>query len=158
MGNICRSAMAQAVLQSDLVRLQLQDRVEVDSAGTHGGHEGERPDRRAVELAKARGYPQIEQQRARRVRGTDFETFDLILAMDRYNLEQLQDRCPPEHRHKLHLFLSYADGQAPLAADDCREVPDPYYGNAQGFEAVLGLCEAGSQGVLRRVASERLTS
>jgi len=149
MGNICRSPMAESVMQADLIRLQLTHAVEVDSAGTYGGHQGEKPDRRAIELARARGYPQIEQQRARRVRGPDFETFDLILAMDRHNLANLQQQCPPEHQHKLHLFLAYAGLDAP------GDVPDPYYGNAAGFSVVLDLCERGSRGVLQRVALER---
>ncbi|MGE0098710.1 MAG: low molecular weight protein-tyrosine-phosphatase [Hydrogenophaga sp.] len=148
MGNICRSPLAESVMQADLARLQLTHSVEVDSAGTYGGHQGEKPDRRAIELARSRGYAQIETQRARRVRTQDFESFDLILAMDRHNLDHLRQQCPPDQQHKLHLFLNYAG----LAAPD--EVPDPYYGNAEGFSAVLDLCERGSQGVLRRVALE----
>lgn len=148
MGNICRSAMAESVMHAHLERLQLSGRVEVDSAGTYAGHEGERPDARAIELARARGYPQIEQQRARRVQAADFEAFDLILAMDRHNLNQLWRECPPAHRHKMHLFLDYAGVGAP------EEVPDPYRGNAQLFSDVMDLCERGGQGVLRRVALE----
>lgn len=149
MGNICRSPTAAAVMQAQVARLQLQHAVAIDSAGTYGGHEGEKPDRRARELAKAQGYPQIDALRARRVRDEDFAAFDLILAMDRQNLAHLQRQCPPEHLHKLHLFLVYA-GQP-----DGSEVPDPYYGNAEGFLAVLRLCEAGGEGVLRRVAMQR---
>ncbi len=148
MGNICRSPMAASVLQAEVDRRQLQHAVEVDSAGTYGGHQGEKPDRRAIELALARGYPQIERQRARRVLERDFEAFDLILAMDRQNLEHLHRQCPPGHEHKLHLFLDYA---GEVGSGD--EVPDPYYGNAEGFAAVLRLCEAGSLGVLERVAA-----
>ena len=62
------------------------------------------------------------------------------------NLANLEDSCPPEHRHKLHLFLDYAGVEAG------GEVPDPYYGNLAGFERVLALCEAGARGVLDRVA------
>jgi protein-tyrosine phosphatase len=148
MGNICRSPLAESVLQAEVVRLQLTRVVQVDSAGTYAGHQGEKPDRRAVELAKARGYAQIEQQRARRVTSQDFESFDLILAMDRQNLKHLQQQCPPQHQHKLHLFLVYAGVAEP------EEVPDPYYGNAEGFSVVLDLCEEGGRGVLRRVALE----
>jgi protein-tyrosine phosphatase len=146
MGNICRSPMASSVMHAEIARRQLANVVEVESAGTYAGHQGEKPDRRAVTLAMARGYPQIERERARRVRDDDFERFDLILAMDIDNLENLRFKCPPEHQHKLHLFLEYA------GIEDRREVPDPYYGNAQGFEVVLGLCEQGSDGVLSRVA------
>lgn len=147
MGNICRSPLAASVMHAELARRQLAQAVEVDSAGTYAGHQGEKPDRRAIALALARGYPQIERERARRVLDEDFERFDLVLAMDADNLENLRFKCPPEHQHKLHLFLEYAGHEGRS------EVPDPYYGNAAGFEAVLQLCEQGSDGVLRRVAA-----
>ncbi len=147
MGNICRSPTASSVMHAQIARRQLADRIEVDSAGTYAGHKGEKADPRAIKLAMARGYPQIEKERARRVLDQDFEQFDLILAMDRDNLAQLQRICPPAHQHKLHLFLAYA---GELNTD---EVPDPYYGNAQGFEVVLRLCEQGSAGVLDRVVA-----
>lgn len=144
MGNICRSPLASAVLQATVQRHGLNDRVGIDSAGTYGGHEGEMADRRARELAVRRGYPAILQERARRIRDADFERFDLILAMDRHNLAQLRQRCPPEHAIKLHLFLDYAGlGQ--------EEVPDPYYGPVEGFEVVLDLCERGAAGVVQRL-------
>jgi len=149
MGNICRSPLAESVMHAELARLQLSPEVEVDSAGTYAGRQGEKADARAIEVARSRGYRQIDQQRARRVRAEDFEAFDLILAMDRLNLSHLHRECPPAHRHKLHLFLAYAGIQAP------EEVPDPYYGNMDGFSTVLDLCEQGSQGVLQRVARER---
>lgn len=145
MGNICRSPMAASVMHAEVVRRGLVDRVMSDSAGTYGAHQGEKADRRAVALAQARGYGQIVHERARKVNGADFERFDLILAMDRDNLAELQRVCPPEHRHKLHLFLAYA------GVEERTEVPDPYFGNAAGFEVVLKLCEQGVDGVLRRV-------
>lgn len=147
MGNICRSPMAASVLHAAIARRQVAQRVAVDSAGTYAGHQGEKADRRAIALAMARGYPQIQHERARRVRDEDFQNFDLILAMDADNLDNLRFKCPPEHQHKLHLFLEYAGHEGRS------EVPDPYYGNAAGFEAVLQLCEQGSDGVLRRVAA-----
>jgi protein-tyrosine phosphatase len=145
MGNICRSPMAASVMHAEVARRQLTDRVALDSAGTLGAHQGEKADRRAVALAQARGYEQIVHERARKVTEDDFERFDVILAMDRDNLKNLQRECPVEHRHKLHLFLEYA------GVEERSEVPDPYYGNAAGFEAVLRLCEQGVDGVLRRV-------
>lgn len=145
MGNICRSPMASAALHAQVAQRRLASVVEIDSAGTYGGHQGEKPDPRAIAVAKARGYEQITRERARRVLERDFERFDLILAMDRDNLMNLQHQCPAEHQHKLHLFLEYA------AVPGEREVPDPYYGNAAGFERVMQLCEAGAQGVLERL-------
>lgn len=144
MGNICRSPLASAVLQAELARRGLQAAVGVDSAGVYDGHEGERADGRARRLARERGYEAIEAERARGVRDEDFARFDLILAMDRSNLRGLQQRCPPEHLHKLHLYLAYAGlGE--------REVPDPYYGPIEGFELVLGLCEQASGKLLDRL-------
>lgn len=145
MGNICRSPMAASVMHAEVARRQLADRVALDSAGTLGAHQGEKADRRAVALAQAKGYEHILHERARQVTDDDFERFDLVLAMDRDNLTQLRRVCPAEHRHKLHLFLEYA------GVEERSEVPDPYYGNAAGFEAVLKLCEQGVDGVLRRV-------
>ncbi|MFT5934058.1 MAG: protein-tyrosine phosphatase [Hydrogenophaga sp.] len=146
MGNICRSPLAASALQAQLEQRGLTDRIEVDSAGTYAGHQGEKADPRAVMVATARGYQQIHRERARRVGPHDFERFDLLLAMDRDNLAHLQQQCPPEHAHKLHLFLDFA-GEGANA-----EVPDPYYGNTAGFERVVALCEAGAAGILRRLA------
>lgn len=145
MGNICRSPLAASALQAQIVRQGLKRVLAVDSAGTYAGHAGEKPDPRAVAVATARGYEHIRRERSRRVTGKDFERFDLLLAMDRNNLANLQQQCPPEHAHKLHLFLAFA-GEGEGA-----EVPDPYYGNAVGFERVMVLCEVGAHGVLRRL-------
>lgn len=145
MGNICRSPMAASVMHAEVHRRQLADRVSLDSAGTYGAHRGEKADRRAILLAQARGYSQIAKERSRKVTDEDFERFDLILAMDRDNLANLRQACPPQHQHKLHLFLEYAGVPGTL------EVPDPYYGNAEGFEVVLRLCEQGADGVLSRL-------
>ena len=146
MGNICRSPTAASVMHAEVARRQLRDRVSLDSAGIYGAHLGEKADRRAITLAQARGYEQILKERARKVTGDDFVRFDLILAMDRDNLAQLQRLCPAEYQHKLHLFLEYA------GVSERSEVPDPYYGNAAGFEVVLRLCEQGVDGVLKRLA------
>lgn len=148
MGNICRSPLASAVMQAEVVRRGLQGRVAVASAGVYDGHAGERADGRARRLALDRGYPAIETERARGVRDDDFERFELILAMDHSNLRGLQRRCPEPHQHKLHLYLAYAGlGE--------REVPDPYYGPIEGFELVLGLCEQASGAVLDRLLAGR---
>jgi protein-tyrosine phosphatase len=141
MGNICRSPTAEGVVASYLKKSRLDERVTVDSAGTHAYHVGERPDRRARDAAKKRGID-LSQLRARRVVHEDFIRFDLVLAMDRDNLEFLLGECPEEHRHKLRLFLSYA----PNSPHD--EVPDPYYGGPDGFEHVLDLIEEAARGLI----------
>ncbi len=126
MGNICRSPTAEAVLRSALAKARLA--VEVDSAGTENYHVGAAPDSRAILHARRRGY-QLEGLRARQVIAADFLRFDLILAAEELNLSVLRRQCPPELRHKLALFL----GDHPL--------PDPYYGEGDGFEIVLDLVE-----------------
>ena len=145
MGNICRSPIAEGVVRSMAERAGLAARLEVDSAGTHGYHEGELPDQRARKVAASRGYD-LSRLRARRVKDQDFSRFDRILAMDRQNLAILQRSCPAEHLSKLGLFLGYADA---LTID---EVPDPYYGGTEGFEKVLDLCEAAARGLVEAFA------
>jgi len=87
-------------------------------------------------------------QRARQVEHGDFIEFDRVLVMDRENFDALRFVCPPSHAHKLQLFLDYAPGQP------VREVPDPYYGGAQGFERVLDLIEQASLGLLDHLRAE----
>ena len=118
----------------------MAEEVIIDSAGTHAYHVGEPPDRRAVAAAERRGIS-LDGIRARRVRDEDFERFDLLLAMDEDNFYLLKEQSPPEHHAKLKLFLEFAPGGE-------REVPDPYYGGAAGFERVLDLVEDASRGLL----------
>ena len=148
MGNICRSPMASSALQGLLEQRQQGHRFEVDSAGTYAGHQGEPADPRAIAVASGRGYGAIHNERARRVVPDDFERFDLILAMDRDNLMHLEHQCPRHFRHKLHLYLVYA------GVTGTTEVPDPYYGKADGFEAVMRLCEPGALGLMARIDAE----
>lgn len=140
MGNICRSPSAEGVLRARLAAAP-ELAVEVDSAGTHGYHVGDPPDPRAIAHAARRGVD-IAGLRARQVLPADFERFDLVLAMDRANLARLQAQCPPSQAHKLKLMLDYA----PRAS--LREVPDPYYGDAAGFEQVLDLLELAADGLV----------
>jgi protein-tyrosine phosphatase len=146
MGNICRSPTAEGVLRALAAREALA--LEVDSAGTHGYHVGDPPDPRAVRHARARGYD-LAALRARTVAPEDFERFDLVLAMDEANLARLQQRCPPAHAHKLKLLLEYA------SARGLREVPDPYYGDADGFERVLDLVEDAARGLIAELRARR---
>jgi len=146
MGNICRSPTAEGVVRALAERAGVSSVVEVDSAGTHGYHEGEPPDLRARKAAASRGYD-LSGLRARSVKDQDFSRFDRILAMDRQNLAFLLRTCPTEYQSKLGLFLDYADG---LAVD---EVPDPYYGGAEGFEKVLDICEEAARGLIEAIAA-----
>lgn len=141
MGNICRSPMAQVVTQHMAEKAGLGRTIQVDSAGTHAGHLGEPPDPRGRAALSKRGYL-LGKTRSRRVVESDFARYDLILAMDQENLNDLRRLCPGDHTHKLRLFLEFAQGK------EVHEVPDPYYGNTQGFERVLDLCEAGARGLI----------
>lgn len=148
MGNICRSPTAEGVLRHHLRAHAPDLDVEIDSAGTHDYHVGEPPDPRTVKAAAKRGID-LAGLRARQVQDDDFERFDLILAMDRLNHVTLLDRSPPEHHQRIRLFLEFA-------ADAGREdVPDPYYGSAQGFEDVLDLAEQASGGLVEELRRRR---
>jgi len=144
MGNICRSPTAEGVFRAVVDEAKLLHRIEIDSAGTHAYHIGEQPDRRSQQVALSRGFD-LSNQRARKVKSSDFEYYDFILAMDKENLGILRSSSPGEHTDKLQLFLDYAKHMKES------EVPDPYYGGGQGFEHVLDLVEAASQGLLGHI-------
>ena len=141
MGNICRSPTAEVVLRGFFKNNNLGGKVEVDSAGTHGYHVGEAPDGRTQRAAAVRGY-NLSQVRARKVARQDLDYFDLILAMDKSNLDNLQRMASPEQRQKLKLFMEYSKNY------DDDEVPDPYYGLGHGFDLVLDMVEDASKGLV----------
>jgi protein-tyrosine phosphatase len=143
-GNICRSPTAEGVFRVLVERAGLSDRVTVDSAGTTAYHVGEPPDRRTSATALRRGFS-LEGQCARQFRRADFDEFDYILAMDRGHHRELARLCPKGREDRLHLFLTFAEGCT------LQDVPDPYYGGPDGFEIVLDLIEAGSEGLLAHV-------
>lgn len=145
MGNICRSPTAEGVLRWRLRREGLGELVRVDSAGTTAFHRGSPPDSRAIAHAARRGID-IAGLRARELTAADFDRFDLLLAMDEDNLETLRRRARPEHHERLRLLLSFAP-----PATGVLEVPDPYYGAPAGFEQVLDLIEAATDGLLAEV-------
>ena len=147
MGNICRSPMAEGVLRGKLDRAGFGTRVQVASAGTHGLHGGSPPDPRAVAAAGQRGYD-LARIRSRRVADADFERFDLLLAMDTDNLAGLEDRCPPALRDRIRLLLDVAP-----RVDRVREIPDPYFGPAEGFDAVLDMIETACDGLVVDLAA-----
>lgn len=140
-GNICRSPTAEGVARAVAEREGRGHRFKFDSAGTHGYHVGEPPDPRSVATAAKRGYD-LSALRARRVNDFDFVAFDYLLAMDRTHLDLLRSACPVQHRQKLGLFLDYD------VEREEDEVPDPYYGGAQGFDLVLDLVEGAAKGLI----------
>jgi len=143
LGNICRSPLAEGVFRHKLAQAHIDD-IEAHSAGTSDWHVGEPPDDRAREAASRRGVD-LSGQYARQVERADFERFDHVLAMDRQNLSVLERLCPSEHRDKLGLFLDYA----PHLEE--REVPDPYWGGSDHFDAVLDMIEAAADGLIAHI-------
>jgi protein-tyrosine phosphatase len=143
MGNICRSPTAEGVFRHHVSGAGLEEHIHIDSAGTHAYHVGEPPDRRARAAAERRGIL-LDDIQARRVHPDDFERFSYIIAMDQDNLAILEEQSDGEYREKLRLFLEFSSGPE-------REVPDPYYGGATGFERVLDLVEDASRGLLEEL-------
>ena len=148
LGNICRSPTAHGVFETKVRERGLEQRIYIESAGTGSWHVGEAPDRRAQQAARTRGYD-LSALRAQQVRASDFDTFDYILAMDHQNLVDLQQQCPDSFDGELSLFLHF--GQS---AEE--EVPDPYYGGADGFSHVLDLVESASDGLLEHILDRHL--
>jgi protein-tyrosine phosphatase len=142
MGNICRSPTAEGVFTKLIQDRNLTRRFTIDSAGTHAYHVGDAPDLRAQKAAQNRGV-ELKHLRARKFTRGDFEDFDHILAMDEDNYSILIGACPDQFKDKIRLFLDYAPDV------DMREVPDPYYGGHYGFERVLDLVEAASEGFIK---------
>lgn len=138
LGNICRSPAAEGVLRHVLRERGLDGEIEVDSAGTGSWHVGERTDPRMREAASRRGYDLTS--RGRQVTPEDLDAFDLIVAMDRDNLEGV--RRLGSGSADVRLLSDYLDDSYP------DEVPDPYYGGDRGFETVLDMLEAAMEGIL----------
>lgn len=143
-GNICRSPTAEGVARALVKRMGIERNFQFESAGIQGHHVGDPPDQRSVAAAAKRGYD-LSSQRARRVNDFDFIAFEYLLVMDHSHLDVLRAACPPQHRHKLKLFLEFG------VDHDDEEVPDPYYGGAQGFEFVLDLIEDAALGLIKQL-------
>jgi protein-tyrosine phosphatase len=141
-GNICRSPTAEGVLRHKLAEAGLDARVGVDSAGTIGFHSGEPPDHRAIERARRRGYD-LSTLRARQIRRSDFEDFDLIVCMDRGHHAELRALCPEDSAGRVRVFMEFAP-----AADRPLDVPDPYYGGIADYDLALDLIEPGVAGLI----------
>ena len=141
LGNICRSPTGEAVLRKKAQQLALP--IAIDSAGTIGFHQGKKPDARSRSAAERRGYV-FDGIVSRQIGQKDFEEFDLILAADNDNMEDLMLSCPKHYQHKIKLFLSYSESSY-------TEIPDPYYGGEQGFELVLDLIEDATDKILASI-------
>jgi protein-tyrosine phosphatase len=142
MGNICRSPAAHCVFQALVDQAGLSEQFEIESAGTIGFHLGAPPDERMQAAMRARNIPIIGI--SKQLDSFDLEYYDLILAMDRDNLEgaRMLDHSGI-YREKIKLFCGYCSKHR------ATEVPDPYSGGNQGFEHVMDLVEDGCQNLLR---------
>lgn len=147
LGNICRSPAAENIMYHLIEEAGLSDRIICDSAGTGGYHIGSPPDRRMTAAASQRGIELRGQ--ARQFNRFDFEAFDLILAMDRDNYEDILSLDPSgKYRHKVKLMCDFCERY------DLKEVPDPYYGGPEGFNRVIDLLLDACQGLLKHVVRQ----
>jgi protein-tyrosine phosphatase len=152
LGNICRSPLAEGVFRHLAAEAGMDGRIEVDSAGTGAWHVGEPPDRRSLSVARKNGVSL--DGRARQVEVEDFAHFDLVVAMDRDNLRQLES------------LRDRAGGGAPVRllrkfdpdAGGDLEVPDPYYGGPDGFDRVYGMVDRSCRSLLETLEAGDLTS
>ncbi|MFE1323567.1 low molecular weight protein-tyrosine-phosphatase [Streptomyces sp. NPDC058741] len=147
-GNICRSPMAEVVFRARVAEAGLDGLVEVDSAGTGGWHEGDGADPRTVAVLEESGYASAHT--ARQFHPSWFSRLDLVIALDSGHLGALRHLAPTERdARKVGLLRSYD----PAAGDDL-DVPDPYYGDAEGFQECLEMVEAASTGLLAAVRKD----
>ncbi|BEG99762.1 low molecular weight protein-tyrosine-phosphatase [Bacteroides sedimenti] len=144
LGNICRSPLAEGIMQSYLERESMESQIEVDSAGILSIHRGELPDPRMRAHASRRGYNLVS--RSRPVVTDDFDKFDLILGMDDRNIDDLKDLAPSiEAQQKIRRMADFCRN---IPAD---HVPDPFFGGASGFERVLDILEDACEGLLEHL-------
>lgn len=152
MGNICRSPMAEAVLRRQLHEAGLADRVVVESAGTGGWHVGGGADKRAMRTLRDAGY-ELD-HRARQFAPDWFERYDLVVALDRMNLADLQDMASDERTAtSIRLLRSY-DPSLEDAHERDLDVPDPYYDGGDGFADVLDMVESACRGLVGEIRRE----
>lgn len=140
--NMCRSPSAEAVMRAMLAARGWGSAIEIDSAGTHQFRPSAPPHPAAIEAGKQRGYD-LSGCSARQIKASDFDHFDLILAMDRSNLEDLRRLAPTRCKDKIELLLEYGDQ---FCGED---VPDPIGGDAKRFASVLEMIEDGCGGLLQ---------
>jgi protein-tyrosine phosphatase len=152
LGNICRSPTAEGTMRELVREAGLEQEIELDSAGTGSWHAGSAPDERATAAAARRGI--ALEGAARRVSAGDFDDFDLILAMDLSNLDELRRMAPSRDvRAKVALLREFDQASAETGDLD---VPDPYYGEGDGFERVLDHVQAACAGLLARIRAGEL--
>ncbi|MEH2176749.1 low molecular weight protein-tyrosine-phosphatase [Nostoc sp.] len=150
LGNICRSPSAENIMNHLIEQAGLSEHILCDSAGTSSYHVGSPPDRRMSAAAATKLGIKLR-GRARQFQKSDFQDFDLILAMDRENYENILalDRTK-QYQHKVRLMCEFCSRHT------LKEVPDPYYGGQEGFNQVIDLLIDACEGLLTKVKSEEL--
>ena len=150
MGNICRSPTAEGVFRKIVEQYPELSSIKIDSCGTIGYHVGEPSDPRSVAAAKARGYD-LSYIRARKLSKEDLEEFDHILVMDKENYQNTISLANGDQviAKKVQLFLDYNKNSK------LEEVPDPYYGDSNGFDHVIDLIEGASLGLIKKLIETR---
>ncbi len=146
-GNICRSPTADGVFRKMVEEAGLSGRISVDSCGLSAYHVGELPDPRSREMAQSRGYD-LSDIRSRKIKPSDYEQFDYVLAMDDGHLRDMRRQASSTHQTKIELFLDYHPQRTG------QSVPDPYYGGANGFEHVFDMIEETSNSLLAHIRNQ----
>lgn len=153
-GNICRSPTAEGVLRHKLAAAGLDGQHSTESYGLGGWHAGDPPDPRAVAAAARRGYD-LSAIRARKFDPRAFHAAGLVLAMDRGHYRQLFSLAPEGTADRLFHFLEFAPDAQAASGLARLDVPDPYYGDAGGFEHTLDLIEIGAEGIIEALRQGR---
>ena len=144
LGNICRSPAAEGVMKAKVHAAKLDDQFFIASAGIGDWHVGQQPDSRMRARGARRGYSL--DSRARQIRQSDFEDFDLLLVMDRENYRIIPSKAPDEEsRKKVRMLTDYLQEHK-----NTDIVPDPYYGDLSDFDYALDLIEDACEGLLEQ--------
>ncbi|WP_319531509.1 low molecular weight protein-tyrosine-phosphatase [uncultured Cohaesibacter sp.] len=146
LGNICRSPLAEGVLRHRAREAGVSDHFMLDSCGIGTWHLGSAPDRRSIDIAARHGV-ELSDLKARKLSLDDYYGFDLILAMDRSNLADIRAKQPRDGRAEIALYLDYCGLGSRLGFN---EVPDPYYGGADGFEDVFQMISLASDILIQK--------
>ena len=146
LGNICRSPLAEGAFREHVNSRRLHSHFVIDSAGTGGYHAGEAPDPRSIKIAETMGID-ISRQSSRKLKRTDFDEFDYIIAMDRSNLRDIKARQSAHSNSRISLMLDELERKG-------QDVPDPYYGGSDGFRHVWELVDEATNALLERILGE----
>jgi len=147
LGNICRSPMAQGILEAKVKEQDLH--IEVDSAGTSSYHIGQQPDKRAIAKMEEKEID-ISSYRGRQITTGDFDNFDVIFVMDDYNLRDVMSLTKKEEdKKKTDMILNK------VYPNQNMSIPDPYYGGEDGFENVFQLLDKACDKIIEELAYEQ---